>query len=71
MTPKAEYQGTYQHTPSGAFYEYLGHGILADTREPCVIYQSVTNGTVWVRAHSEFFNGDYQRVRTQLNEDSD
>jgi hypothetical protein len=43
----------YQHYKGGQ-YEIVETGFLEATEEPCVIYQSLQNGSTWVRTAQNF-----------------
>lgn len=47
----------------GGIYEIVATGYLEASEEPCVIYRSKENNTVWVRTAKDFLETvDYQSV---------
>lgn len=63
----AEQLPRWRHVKGGGVYEELarGHLQISDTEwdeKPCVVYRSVTSGSVWVRPSDEFEDGRFERV---------
>lgn len=50
----------YTHIATGKKYKVLFHAILENTLEPSVVYQSLSDGTIWVRPAKEFYDGRFK-----------
>jgi hypothetical protein len=46
----------YRHYKGGE-YEVVTTGFLEETEEPCVIYRSLKNNSIWVRTAQNFLEG--------------
>lgn len=44
----------YRHY-KGGLYEVVAHALREDTEEPVVVYRSLQDGKVWVRAEPLFY----------------
>lgn len=53
--------GHWKHKNGGS-YQIIYFGLVEKTMEPCVVYMSLSNGTIWVRPCWEFFDGRFERV---------
>jgi hypothetical protein len=52
----------FLHQKSGGKYELLMIAVMeADLTRACV-YQSIDNGSLWVRPESEFFDGRFKEL---------
>ncbi len=56
----ARWMPTHQHR-KGGLYRVLSEGILEADRSPVVIYDDA-DGTVWVRASNEFWDGRFTAI---------
>jgi hypothetical protein len=53
------YPGIWTHSKGGE-YRILGFGVIEQGVVPSVIYQSVKDGSVWIRPCSNFFDGRFK-----------
>lgn len=58
--PDASWTPTHRHR-KGGLYRVVSEGILEADRSPVVIYDDA-DGTVWVRASSEFWDGRFTAI---------
>ncbi|WP_300019703.1 DUF1653 domain-containing protein [uncultured Roseobacter sp.] len=58
--PDASWTPTHRHR-KGGLYRVLSEGILEADRSAVVIYDDA-DGTVWVRASSEFWDGRFTAI---------
>lgn len=49
----------YTHQKTGKFYRIVHFAVAESTLQPVVIYKSLTDGSVWARPASEFFDGRF------------
>lgn len=58
--PKAPTQyGVYFTHRKGGVYKVIATGMIEATLTPCVIYQNMKGGAVWVRPYAEFNDGRF------------
>lgn len=55
----------YRHVKSGGLYEIITGARYEPTTEDVVVYRCLADGLVWVRSHKEFFDGRFEKVRTE------
>lgn len=56
---------TWHHLKSGRHYTVLtADAKIEATLERAVVYQSITDNSIWVRPHKEFMDGRFERVTT-------
>lgn len=56
------YGPLYRHRRSGGVYRLLDIATDEKTSKQVVVYRSKESGKVWVRNHSEFFDGRFERL---------
>lgn len=49
----------YRHQRRGSLYKVIAEGLLEVDKTPVVVYKSLTDGQVWVRPSTEFFDGRF------------
>lgn len=52
----------FQHIKTGGYYYVMAEGLLESNLEEMVIYRSQTDGKIWIRPKSEFYDGRFRRV---------
>lgn len=55
-------QQKYRHVKTNGVYVVMAIGRLESDLTEVVVYQSVENGSVWVRNKSEFEDGRFVRI---------
>lgn len=61
----------YKHLKSGGLYKFLTHALIEADLTHAVVYESLETGQVWVRPESEFFNGRFEELVEELEEESE
>jgi hypothetical protein len=59
---------THRHLKTGGLYRVLHEGAIEANLTPCIIYQNVASGAIWVRPSSEFWDGRFADLRAQQGE---
>lgn len=52
----------FRHKKTGGTYIVVGAGRIEADLTPCVVYQSETDGRIWVRPQKEFNDGRFVRI---------
>lgn len=50
----------YLHVKTQKKYKVLFHVAMEQTLETGVVYQSLSDGTIWVRSAKEFYDGRFE-----------
>lgn len=60
----------YKHLKSGGYYAVVCEGKVESDETPVVVYRSLQDGQVWVRAFDEFYDGRFapQEARALIRE---
>lgn len=59
VSSQPRYPGLWTHSKGGE-YRILGFGVIEQGAIPAVIYQSIKDGSVWIRPCANFFDGRFK-----------
>lgn len=52
----------YRHLKSGGLYCVIAEGKMEMDQTPVVVYENLNTGEIWIRPHSEFYDGRFKRI---------
>jgi hypothetical protein len=58
------------HKKTNSPYRILRFAVQEDTLQPVVVYEALSDGSVWIRPCSQFFDGRFRQMLKGVEADS-